>query len=60
MIRCVFDTNSLVSALLFRTSVPGRAFERALDKGMILVSESLVDELEHVLGRAKFDRFDFQ
>lgn len=57
MTRCVFDTNILVSALLFRASVPGRAFERALDKGVILASEPLVDELEHVLDRAKFDQY---
>ena len=57
MTRCVFDTNILVSALLFRASVPGRAFEWALDKSVILVSEPLVDELEHVLDRAKFDQY---
>ena len=36
MTRYVFDTNVIVSALLFHASPPGRAFFRALDEGTIL------------------------
>ena len=55
--RYVFDTNVIVSAVLFNTSVPGHAFTRSLDDGTILVSRSLVEELNDVLGRDKFDRY---
>jgi predicted nucleic acid-binding protein len=42
----VFDTNVLVSALLFTNSLPKKAFERALDIGKILISQETVDELK--------------
>ncbi len=57
MTRFVFDTNVIISALLFVDSLPGRAFLRALDHGTILVSAALVGELSRVLGRDKFDRY---
>ena len=57
MTRFVFDTNVIVSALLFNDSVPGQAFIRALNHGMILVSGVLVGELSRVLGRDRFDRY---
>ena len=55
--RYVFDTNVVVSALLFEKSVPGKAFYAALDRGEILVSAPLVSELRDVLNRKKFDRY---
>ncbi len=55
--RYVFDTNVIISALLFNTSVPGQAFIRALEHGTIIVSQSLVEELSDVLGRDKFTRY---
>ena len=57
MIRFVFDTNTIVSALLFDNSVPRQAFDRALNSGTILVSDTLVVELNRVLGREKFDPY---
>ena len=57
MTRFVFDTNVIISALLFNDSVPGRAFIRALNRGMILVSGALVGELSRVLGRDRFDQY---
>lgn len=53
----VFDTNVIISALLFNDSIPGRAFIRALNHGRILVSGALVGELSRVLGRDRFDRY---
>jgi putative PIN family toxin of toxin-antitoxin system len=53
--RYVFDTNVIISAVLFNTSVPGRAFARSLDDGTILTSLSVFEELNDVLGREKFD-----
>jgi putative PIN family toxin of toxin-antitoxin system len=56
-LRTVFDTNTLVSALLFEQSVPAQAFFAALDRGEILLSLATFTELSEVLGRSKFDRY---
>lgn len=55
--RYVFDTNVIVSALLFESSTPGQAFYAALERGRILLSLPVIDELGQVLGRKKFDRY---
>jgi putative PIN family toxin of toxin-antitoxin system len=55
--RWVFDTNAIVSALLFEQSVPGQAFHTAIDCGSILLSDSTVAELVAVLARKKFKRY---
>jgi len=55
--RCVFDTNVLVSALLFDRSKPARAFFVALRAGEVLVSADVISELSDVLGREKFRRY---
>lgn len=55
--RYVFDTNAIISTLLFNKSVPGQAFTRSLDHGTILISHALVMELNDVLGRDKFKRY---
>ena len=57
MTRIVFDTNVIVSAMLFSDSVPGRVFLEVLNNGTILMSRSLARELSLVLGRDKFDRY---
>ena len=57
MTRVVFDTNVIISAMLFSDSVPSRAFLGVLDSGTILMSRSLARELSEVLGRKKFDRY---
>jgi len=54
MTRYVFDTNVIVSALLFTASKPGLAFLEALDNGTILASAELLTELNDVLSRPKF------
>ncbi len=56
-IRYVFDTNVIVSSLLFEHSKPEQAFNYALNHGEILLSSELLEELSDVLGRKKFDRF---
>ena len=57
MIRYVFDTNVIVSALLFNASKPGLAFLRAVDSGTILTSAGFLTELHDVLSRPKFNRY---
>ena len=53
--RCVFDTNSLISALLIRSSVSRAAFDKALDHYLILISDETATEFENVAGREKFE-----
>jgi putative PIN family toxin of toxin-antitoxin system len=55
--RIVVDTNALISRLLVPGSVAGRAVDRAVDRGRLLVSEATMVELTTVLGRAKFDPY---
>ncbi|MFP4104017.1 putative toxin-antitoxin system toxin component, PIN family [Coleofasciculus sp.] len=55
--RFVIDTNVLISALLFKSSVPFRAIALAEKQGIILYSESTLRELERVLNRSKFDKY---
>jgi uncharacterized protein len=55
--RCVFDTNVLVSALLFDQSTPAQAFFAALHTGEIILSADVVAELNGVLDREKFNRY---
>lgn len=55
--RFVFDTNVLISALLFTNSTPDQAFVYASEHGAILVSQPLLQELKRVLARPKFERY---
>lgn len=55
--RCVFDTNVLISALLFNESKPAQAFFSALRTGEVLVSADMIVELNAVLGHKKFQRY---
>jgi putative PIN family toxin of toxin-antitoxin system len=55
--RCVFDTNTVISALLLPTSIPRQAFDKALDSGVILLSDALIVELSTVFRRPKFNRY---
>ena len=56
-VRYVFDTNVIVSSLLFKNSNPSKAFRYALKYGEVLLSLELLEELSDVLGRKKFDCF---
>ncbi|HNS39366.1 MAG: putative toxin-antitoxin system toxin component, PIN family [Anaerolineae bacterium] len=55
--RFVFDTNSVVSALLLKNSISRRAFDRARTEGAFLVSLATVSELADVLRRDKFNKY---
>ena len=55
--RCVVDTNVIVSASVFSLSVPRQAVEGVLREHVLLFSESTMDELKNVLFRPKFDRY---
>lgn len=56
-LRAVFDTNTLVSALLLRSSTPRRALDYALSHGRILISLPLMRELYRVLHYPRLARY---
>lgn len=53
----VLDANLIISATLLEQSVARQAFEKALLKGSILLSEALQTELTALFLRPKFDRY---
>ena len=55
--RVVFDTSALVSAALRVGSTPHRVVAKSLAVGQICVSVYTLAELELVLARPKFDRY---
>jgi len=55
--RWVFDTNLLVSRLLAPGGTAARAVDRALESGVLLVSDDTLAELARVLARPRFDPY---
>ena len=55
--RFVIDTNVIVSALLFRSSVARQNFDKALNNGYLLQSVETIIELDNVLRREKFNKY---
>ena len=56
-LRAVFDTNTLVSALLFSASTPRRALDYAFEHGKVLISLPLVRELYRVLHYPRLEHY---
>jgi len=56
-LRVVIDTNVVVSAVLLPRSTPRQAFDRAIEKSQLLLSNPILAELSDVLARPKFDRY---
>lgn len=56
MDRLVIDTNVLVSAAILAPSAR-QAVDKAVDHGVLLFSESTMDELKGIFARPKFDRY---
>jgi putative PIN family toxin of toxin-antitoxin system len=56
-IRVVVDTGVAVSAVLLPRSVPRQAFDLAMERGRLLVSEATIAELDEVLRRPKFNKY---
>lgn len=55
--KLVLDCNVIISAFLFKNSQPRLALEKAKICGIILLSESIINELKNVIQRQKFDRY---
>ena len=55
--RIVIDTNVFVSAIVLPLSVPRQVVDKALDEGVVLLSEATISELTEVLFRPKLDHY---
>ncbi len=53
----IFDTNALISSNLLENSVNRKAFNKALDKGILLYSTSTFDEFAKTFIRSKFEKY---
>jgi uncharacterized protein len=56
-LRCVLDTNVIVSGLLLPDSKPRQVLDLALGKGKVLLSFAVLVELYEVLSRKQFRRY---
>ena len=56
-LQFVIDTNTLISAFLFPRSIPGKALQKALRIGAVILSKDTLSELQKVLFRPKFDKY---
>jgi len=56
-LRFVFDTNVIVSAVLLKNSISRRAFDEAQTQGQLLISLDILNELNEVLRREKFNKY---
>jgi putative PIN family toxin of toxin-antitoxin system len=55
--RFVIDTNVLVSAAIFPSSVPGQALDKAVRSGTLLMSSATFSELEKTLKKKKLRKY---
>ncbi len=55
--KLVFDTNTIISRLLIPNSLPSKALDLGFNRGQILVSDAVLNELADVLSRKKFDKY---
>ena len=55
--RWVIDTNLLISRMLTPQGTAARAVDRAMERGILLVSDDTLQELTLVLERPRFDRY---
>ncbi len=56
-LRWVIDTNLLISRLLTPQGMAAQAVDRAMERGILLVSDDTLQELTLVLERLRFDRY---
>ena len=56
-LRLVLDTNVLVSAALFPSSLPGQVLDHAIHYGCLLISPNTASELKAVLFRPRLSRY---
>ncbi len=55
--KFVIDTNVLVSAVIFANSKPRQTLDKIQEIGILLMSQSVFEEVQEVLIRPKFDKY---
>lgn len=55
--RFIFDTNSLISALIIPSSVSRSSLKKADENGILIFSKETLNELNEVIIRSKFDKY---
>jgi putative PIN family toxin of toxin-antitoxin system len=55
--RFILDANVIISALLFKKSLPRQALDKARKQGIVLMSQSIWSEISEVVARPKFDKY---
>jgi putative PIN family toxin of toxin-antitoxin system len=53
----VFDTNSLISAHILPNSVTRKAYDKAIEKGILVHSAETFNEFVDTFARPKFDKY---
>jgi len=53
----VLDTNLIISAMLFRNSIPGQVLTFVVEQHRLLQSDSTLDELRKTVLRRKFNKY---
>jgi uncharacterized protein len=56
-LRFVLDSNVLVSAALFKRSIARQAFDKAVSNGQVIVSQPVIEEIQDVFSRPRFDKY---
>lgn len=54
--RFVFDTNTVISGIVWPDSIPAKAIAKALSEGVILISQETETEFIETIGREKFEK----
>ncbi|MFN0033666.1 MAG: putative toxin-antitoxin system toxin component, PIN family [Saprospiraceae bacterium] len=52
----VFDTNTVISGIIWPDSIPAKAIVKARAEGVILISKETEAEFRETIGREKFDK----
>ena len=55
--RIIIDTNVFIGAIILPLSVPRQVVDKALDHGVLLISEATTNELTEAIFRPKLDRY---
>jgi len=56
-LRCVIDTNVLISGFLINYSMPDKAVRKARSIGKLIFTQQTLEELIAVIQHSKFDRY---
>lgn len=55
--KYVIDTNVIISRLMIPNSNPTKAVQYVLNNGMLLLSDEIIEEIDKILFKSKFDKY---